>query len=236
MLRQQNFLEETSMIHTTRTMLVVAVTTLSAAAGCSKESSDPEHAQPAASQGDEATPPEASAALPGITAEGPTPVAPAMRAPSTPPPGAALSDAQILRVTDLVNSAEIDQAQLASSKASDARVKGFASHMIDEHTQAKKEAEQVALEAHVTAAPSDDSTELATKTTKVLDGLRSASPTTFDKEYIDAQVQQHQEVLENLKSNLIPSATNRDVKALLQKAKTMVEKHLSDAKALQKAL
>jgi predicted outer membrane protein len=69
-----------------------------------------------------------------------------------------------------------------------------------------------------------------------LEGLKQADATSFDSLYISAQVQQHQEVLDMLNGQLIPAATNPELKAQLEKAHTMVQKHLTDAKDIQQSL
>ena len=57
-----------------------------------------------------------------------------------------LSDAEIARITEVVNSGEIQQAQVAKTKAKNKQVKGFADHMIKEHRKAKQEGAKIAKE------------------------------------------------------------------------------------------
>jgi putative membrane protein len=215
------------------------------AAGCSKDepSSNASYAQPAASQGDEVTPTEAPPAQtaqatpppPAATSvEGPAAVAPA-DVPADATTGA-LNDAQIAKITDAVDTAEVKQAEVATAKTKNARVKKFASQMVTQHTQAKQKGAQLAKKANLTPEDSTLYNDLDTKTSKVLDGLKTADAASFDQLYMSAQVQEHQEVLDLLTSKLIPAASNADLKAQLEKARTMVEKHLTDAKSIQQSL
>jgi putative membrane protein len=227
------------------TLVVLSVTALAGAAGCAKDepSSETGYAQPAASQGGEATPAEAppqqtaqaTPPAPAATSvEGPAAVAPAaVPADAT---AAALSDGQIAKITDAVDTAEVNQAELANTKSKNPRVKKFASQMITQHTQAKQKSAQLAKKANLTPETSAAYSELDTKTSKVLDGLKSADAASFDQLYISAQVQGHQEVLDLLTTQLIPAASNADLKAQLEKTRTMVEKHLTDAKSIQQSL
>jgi putative membrane protein len=228
------------------TYLLLAVTSMTGAAGCSSDepSTQASYAQPAASQGDEMTPNEAPPAqtaqatppTPIVTAESPAPVAPA-DVPAQPTEAAAqLNDAQIAKITDAVDSGEVEQAQLAATKAKNARVKKFANQMIAQHTQSKQKNAQLAKKANITPAESSAYGALQTKSSQVLEGLKQADAASFDSLYINAQVQQHQEVLDMLNGQLIPAASNPELKAQLEKAHAMVQKHLSDAKDIQQSL
>jgi putative membrane protein len=233
------------MANTKATYLLLAITSLTGAAGCSSDEPSPQasYAQPAASQGDEMTPSEAPPAqtaqatppTPLVTADSPAPVAPA-DVPAQPTETAQLNDAQIAKITDAVDTGEVEQAQLAATKTKNARVKKFANQMIAQHTQSKQKNAQLAKKANITPAESSVYSALATRSNQVVEGLKQADATSFDSLYISAQVQQHQAVLDVLNGQLIPAATNPELKAQLEKARAMVEKHLADAKDVQQSL
>jgi len=149
---------------------------------------------------------------------------------------APLTDDQIATITLAVNSGEVEQAKVAKEKSKDKRVKQFAQHMIQQHTKAKQKGEQLAKKDKLMTSESTVATDLTTAASQTLESLKSAEPTSFDKTYMDAQIQQHERVLELLNSQLIPDATNMDLKAQLEEARTMVETHLSEAKEIQTSL
>jgi putative membrane protein len=200
----------------------LATMTLLAAAStnCSSKGPD-ESSAPAASQGGEATPAEAA---------GPTPEHVA----TTPP--AALNDAEIAKITDTVDSAEIEQANVASSRASHASVKQFAEHMIAQHTASKQKGADLVHKKGVTPVASTVSGNLQRDTMQMIEKLKAADTTSFDATYIAGQIEEHQQVLQLLNSQLIPSATDADLKSLLIDARAMVEQHIAEAKSIQQSL
>jgi putative membrane protein len=147
-----------------------------------------------------------------------------------------LTDDQIAMITEAVNSGEVAQAKLAQKKAQDPRVKKFASHMVTQHNKLKKQGESLAKKAQLTPMESTTSMDLSQKSTETLASLENADKTNFDKEYIDAQVQQHESVVLLLDSKLIPNASNSDLKARLEETRKMVEDHLNEAKEIQSSL
>ena len=147
-----------------------------------------------------------------------------------------LTDDQIAKITSTVSEGEVEQAKVARQKAKDQRVKTFARHMIDQHTQAKQKTDKLAKKAEMKPADSTVSTDLDTRATQTLEQLKTAQATDFDKTYIEAQVTQHQEVLDLLNSKLIPAAQNADLKAQLEEQRTMVEEHLTQARQISESL
>jgi len=149
---------------------------------------------------------------------------------------APLTDDQIAMITDKVNAGEVEQAKLAKEKAKDKRVRQYAQHMIQQHTKAKNKGDQLAKKEKLAPSESPVSTDLTSSASQALESLKTAEATSFDKTYIDSQIQQHQRVLDLLNSQLIPNATNMDLKAQLEEARSMVETHLAEAKELQMSL
>jgi putative membrane protein len=154
----------------------------------------------------------------------------------TAPVGQALSDAQIARVDETLNSTEVDQATLAASKAKNAQVKRFAQNLLVDHKRAIEE--DAALARSIGNAPNDSglAEELASTGRQTLHRLERADAAAFDKLYVDGQVQQHQEMLDLLENHLIPRATAPQLKSQLEKARSMVDGHLTAAKELQQTL
>jgi putative membrane protein len=199
----------------------LATMTLLAAASASCSSKEPEASSPpAASVGGEATPPEAAAPRP-------EPVA-------TPAP--ALSDAEIAKITDTVDSGEIEQANVATSRAKHASVKQFAQHMIEQHTASKQKGAELVHKTGMTPTTSTTSSNLQRDGMNMLEKLKTSDLAAFDATYIAGQIEEHQRVLQLLNSRLIPSATDSDLKSQLAAARTMVERHISEAQSIQRSL
>jgi len=96
------------------------------------------------------------------------------------PNAAALNDQQIAKITDGVNSAEIEQAKLARDKSKNQQVRQFASMMIEHHGQAKKE--QAALK--VTPEDSPLAQQMAADSASTLETLKSKKGADFDRAYL----------------------------------------------------
>ena len=187
-----------------------------ALAGCSKDS-ESSHAQPAASQGDEASPQE--------------PTSTEMSTSTT-----QLSDNQILGIMATVDAGEIEQARLAIQKANDSRVKQFATHMIEQHNDSTQKIQTLASQHGLTPAASATSTTLKQKGEKTLSSLTNTASVSFDSTYMNSQIQQHQEVLDMLHAQLMPASRSDVVSAQLKAAHTMVQAHLNEARQLEPML
>jgi putative membrane protein len=179
-------------------------------------------------------PPPASPA-PAPAAVEPLPAAPA-DAPPAAPTAASLGDDQILHVLHTANAGEIEQGKLAQQKAKNARVKRFAAMMVKDHTDADNKARDVAKKAKVSMTPSDVSKNLESEAKQMTSSMSSQKGTEFDRAYIDAQVKEHQAVLDLIDKQLLPNAKSEEVKSLLQTLRPKIEGHLKEAQDIQKNL
>jgi putative membrane protein len=149
----------------------------------------------------------------------------------------ALTDAQIAAVTNAANTAEVDQGKEAVKKAKNGKVKTFAQHMIADHGAAFKQQTDVERTANITPIDNEMSRQVLSDGKTILSQLQSApGGADFDKQYMDAQVREHQQVLDTLDNKLIPNAKNGDLKAFLQKIRDKVADHLKQAKDIQGSL
>lgn len=143
------------------------------------------------------------------------------------PEAGSLTDHQIAAIADGANSAEIAQAQLALSKATDPAVRKFATMMIEHHGEAKAELQKLDL----SPTESEKSREMAKKSNATLEELQQKSGSEFDRAYMQAQLEGHRKVLDALNSDLLPNAKNPELAEYLQKMKPRVEHHLREAEA-----
>ncbi len=143
-----------------------------------------------------------------------------------------LTDAQIAQITDDANTAEIEQAKLAESKAKDPRVKKFAERMVKHHGEAKDK--QAKLNIKPDSSASARKLENDAKTT--LGSLKADAEANFDRDYIAAQVTEHQTVLDTINNQLLPNVKSADLKSYLNEIKPTVEMHLKSAQELSHKL
>jgi putative membrane protein len=145
------------------------------------------------------------------------------------PVAAGMTDEQIAAVTNAANTGEVDQAKEAVKKARSAKVKQFAQHMVTDHGAAFKQQNDILKKANLTASDNPTSQQLQSDGKQVMAKLQSATGADFDRQYMDAQVKQHQQVLETLDNKLIPDAKNAELKSYLQTIRGKVADHLKSA-------
>ena len=144
----------------------------------------------------------------------------------------ALSDSQIAGITSAVHSSEIEQAQLAQTKSKDPHVLSFASMMINHHTQAKQQEQAMGM----STAASPVLQTLSSQGRQTMATLQDKTGKDFDRAYLQAQIEQHQTVLDTIDRQLLPSAKNPQLRSHLQGMRPTIEQHLKAAKDAQQAL
>ena len=157
-----------------------------------------------------------------------TPPAPA----TTPTVDVAWTDANVLDVLTVANQGEIDYSQIAAEKASNASVKKYAQKMVKEHGTMLEAVKGLASRLGVTPAANDKANDLKEEAAKDITDLNAKSGADFDKEFIDEQIDMHQETLDLL-GDLDGRTTNADLKAAIAEAKPKVQAHLDEAKAIK---
>lgn len=143
-----------------------------------------------------------------------------------------MTDAQIAGVIDFANNAEIQQAQLAQSKSKDAHVASFASMMIEQHSKAKQEMTALGL----SSAGSSVLQTMSGEGQRTMATLRDKSGRDFDRAYLQAQVEQHQKLLDTIDRQLMPNAKNTGLRSQLSSLRPTVQQHLQHARDALRAL
>jgi putative membrane protein len=171
----------------------------------------------------------AGAASPTSTASGE--VAPTNGPVAATPP----ADANILAVLHEANQGEIAAAKMALNASSNPRVKSFAHQMIRDHMKLGKAGDSVAKATNITPVlPASDSLGAHVQQESQTLSAAGKGPG-FDKQYMDAQVQDHESVLGMLQQ-FEGEAQNPQVKAAVSSAIPVVQGHLDRAKKLSATL
>jgi putative membrane protein len=148
---------------------------------------------------------------------------------------APLSDANIVALLDEANQGDSAAGAFALKKASDPGVKAFAKLMMGEHHALRVQGLALAKKLKVTPeAPAND--PVKTAGSSEMAALQSAgSGAAFDRAYIEQEVTIHKAVLD-LAEKAHGDTQNAELRALIEKAKPVIQKHLDRAEALQKTL
>ena len=162
------------------------------------------------------------------------PTTPVAEAP--PMPAVAPVDQAFVTAAAQGGMAEVQMATLAQTNARSPRVKSFANEMIKDHGAAYKQQNEILKKASLTASDNPVAQQITSDGKQVLSTLSGATGADFDRQYMDAQVKQHQQVLDSLDNKLIPGAKNAELKAHLQTIRTKVAHHLKMAQDIQGSL
>ena len=148
---------------------------------------------------------------------------------------AKLTDPNFVALLDEANKADSSAGAFALKKASDPGVKAFAKMMMGEHHALRVQGQALAKKLNVTPEPPADD-PVAKLGASEMDALNAAgSGAAFDKAYIDQEVTAHKAVLDLL-DKVNSEGENAELKALAEKAKPTVQKHLDKAEELQQKL
>ncbi|WP_315783216.1 DUF4142 domain-containing protein [Bradyrhizobium sp. SZCCHNPS1003] len=139
--------------------------------------------------------------------------------------GAKLNDPQIAHIAYTAGEIDIKAAKQALGKSSSKEVKEFAQGMVRDHEAVNKQAFALVKKLKVTPEDNDTSRALSKQASEKLDELGKLKGAAFDKAYIANEVAYHKTVNGALETQLIPSATNAELKELLQTGLKLFQGH-----------
>lgn len=150
--------------------------------------------------------------------------------------GNPVSDPQVAAILVAANQAEVATGQLGREKATDPRVKEFASRMATDHAAGREQVMTVLGQAAVTPQENPVSQQLRTTAESTLATLRGRSGADFDREFMAAQVTYHESLLDAIDRVLTSNADNPALKTLVGQTRTAVAAHLDQARQIQAGL
>lgn len=122
--------------------------------------------------------------------------------------------------------AEVVAGKLAQEKSQNGEIKTFAQQMVTDHTQANQKLADIARKLDIEVP---DEAALTDKVKKVILEWRDES---FDKSYINNQVDAHKKAVELFKKEA-SSSDKAELKAFASETLPKLEQHLQHAKELQ---
>jgi putative membrane protein len=145
-------------------------------------------------------------------------------------PAAASTDTAFTSKAAIGGMAEVELGKLAQEKASNAKVKDFASMMVKDHGKANEELKTIASSKNI-VLPATLDQEHKNK----LEELKSKSGADFDKAYAAAMVEDHQKTLKLMEDG---SANLKDaeLKGFAAKTAPVVKHHLDLINSIQSEL
>lgn len=145
------------------------------------------------------------------------------------------SDAQILALLDEANVADSIAAAFAMTKATNEDVKHFARDMMDDHHELRRDGQEVATKLNlVPQAPQMDPVRRAAR--REMDTLQAApAGSQFNRAYMEQEIAMHQQVIQ-LTTDLRAQAQAPEVKDFIDKAHSVLLKHLGNAQTVEQKL
>lgn len=145
-------------------------------------------------------------------------------------------DAQIAHIAFTAGEIDIKAAQLALEKSKNPEVRDFAKSMLHDHKAVNDQALALVKKLHVTPQDNPTSEALVKQADTERASLRKLSGAAFDRAYAENEVAYHQTVNEALRKTLIPSASNSQLKDLLQTGLKIFQGHEQHAEQVVQAL
>jgi putative membrane protein len=147
--------------------------------------------------------------------------------------GAKLTDPQIAHIAYTAGEIDIKAAKQALEKASNKEVKQFAEDMVRDHTAVNKQALALVKKLKVTPEDNDTSKALSKQASEKLAEFGKLKGAAFDKAYVANEVAYHKTVDSALETQLIPSASNEELKGLLQTGLKIFQGHEQHAEHVE---
>jgi putative membrane protein len=139
--------------------------------------------------------------------------------------GAKPTDPQIAHIAYTAGVIDVAAAKQALAKTSNKDVKEFAENMVRDHEAVNKQALDLVKKLKVTPEDNDTSKSLSKNAAAKLDELAKLKGADFDKAYVANEVAYHKAVDSTLETLLIPSASNAELKSLLQTGLKIFQGH-----------
>ena len=139
--------------------------------------------------------------------------------------GAKLTDPQIAHIAYTAGVIDITAAKQALKKSENKDVKAFAADMVRDHEAVNEKALALVKKLKVTPEDNDTSRTLSKNAAAKLEELSKLKGAAFDKAYVDNEVAFHKAVDNALETLLIPSASNAELKSLLQTGLKIFQGH-----------
>ena len=142
------------------------------------------------------------------------------------------TDPQIAHIAYTAGTLDIDAAKLALKKSQNKAVRSFASEMVRDHQAVNDKALALVKKLGVKPEANATSEGLTKQAAETHGKLAKLHGKAFDRAYAANEVAYHGTVNGALKSTLIPSASNGELKSLLETGLTLFSEHQAHAEHL----
>ncbi len=135
------------------------------------------------------------------------------------------TDPQIAHIAYTAGTIDIEAAKQALKKSRNKEVLDFAKDMVRDHEAVNRQALDLVKKLKVKPEDNDTSEALTKAAAAERAKLAKLTGAAFDKAYVDNEVAYHKQVDSALETLLIPSASNAELKSLLQTGLKIFQGH-----------
>jgi len=147
----------------------------------------------------------------------------------------ALTEAGVVAIFDLANTADIETGRLAAERAESKDVRDFGRMLSDVHTAVRQQGRDLAKKLGVTPAlPADD--KMADGHAAVMKRLSALKGAEFDRAFLAHEKDFHIAVLSAVNSTLLPAIANKELKDFVTSLAPAFDSHRLMAENLEKKL
>lgn len=139
------------------------------------------------------------------------------------------TDPQIAHIAYTAGVLDVTAAKQALAKSTNKTIKSFAEDMVRDHEAVNQQALALVKKLNVTPEDNDTSRTLSKQAAAKLAEMEKLKGAEFDKAYAANEVAYHKAVNGALETLLIPSASNAELKGLLQTGLKIFQGHLQHA-------
>ncbi|MBV2144104.1 DUF4142 domain-containing protein [Falsochrobactrum sp. TDYN1] len=147
-----------------------------------------------------------------------------------------LHDPAIAHIAYTAGALDVTAAKQALEKTKNKTVREFAETMVRDHEAVNQQALDLLKKLNVTPEDNDTSKTLSKTASEELTKLGKLDGAAFDKAYVDNEVAYHRQVNEALETTLIPSASNAELKTLLETGLKLFQSHQQHAEHIAASL
>ena len=155
---------------------------------------------------------------------------------AAPAVAADINDAQIAHIAYTAGQIDIAAGKQALARSHNKAVRAFAQEMVRDHAAVNVKALALVKKLHVTPQDNATSKALSSGAAAKLKELGRLHGRAFDRAYVQNEVAYHRTVNGALHDNLIPNASNGELKSLLQTGLTLFTEHQTHAEHLASGL
>jgi len=166
--------------------------------------------------------------------ETPPPEAPQTTAGSTTGATSAMGDT--FGALRALHTAEVDLGTMAQQKATDPRVRAFASKVVDDHRARMAKDNKIMTGLGINPTDNPVSQQISASADQEKARLDALSGADFDRAYIDEQIKYYRSAIDTFDKDLLPNVRDPQIRSRVEEARSRANAHLKEAQDLRLAL